>query len=73
MQIPPLLLCLVIAFVVIPNDLGIVGERESLSQVVRGFDTMGAVSLTLSVSTLILGLNLGGNIFPCKTHALSTS
>ncbi|KAE8382338.1 major facilitator superfamily domain-containing protein [Aspergillus bertholletiae] len=63
-QVPPLLVCLGAASVVIPDNLGVLGERESISQVIRGFDALGAFLLTLAVSTLILGLNLGGNILP---------
>ncbi|OAA39053.1 multidrug resistance protein fnx1 [Cordyceps fumosorosea ARSEF 2679] len=63
-QVPLLLACLMVGLVTIPNNLGVIGERETLNQVIRGFDKLGALSLTLAVSTLILGLNLGGNIFP---------
>ena len=66
MQVPPLLSCFGVASVVIPDNLGILGERVSVNQVIRGFDGHGAFLLTLAVSTLILGLNLGGNILPCK-------
>lgn len=65
-QVPPLVACLVVSSVVIPDGLGVLGKRESLSQVIRGFDALGASLLTLAVSMLILGLNLGGNILPCK-------
>ncbi|OAR02268.1 hypothetical protein LLEC1_03280, partial [Akanthomyces lecanii] len=67
-QVPPLLACLVVSLATIPYGLGLLGARESLGQVMRGFDTTGAVLLTLAVSTLILGLNLGGNILPW-THS----
>lgn len=66
MQVPPLLVCLGITSVVIPDKLGILGDRESVRQVIRGFDALGAFLLTLAVSTLTLGLNIGGNIIPCK-------
>lgn len=66
MQVPPLLVCSGISAVVIPDNLGILGERESVRDVFREFDTLGAFLLTLAVSTLVLGLNLGGNILPCK-------
>ncbi|KJZ75434.1 hypothetical protein HIM_05130 [Hirsutella minnesotensis 3608] len=72
-QVPLLLACLVVGLVTIPNNLGVIGEREPLNQVIRGFDTLGALSLTLAVSTLILGLNLGGNIFPWSHPFIVTS
>ncbi|TQV92491.1 hypothetical protein V2A60_007175 [Cordyceps javanica] len=72
-QVPPLVACLVVALVVIPDDLGVVGKRESLHQVMRAFDTLGALSLTLAVSTLIVGLNLGGNIYPWSHPFIVTS
>lgn len=65
-QVPPLLICLGIVGVVIPDNLGVVGEREPVEKVIREFDAPGAFLLTLAVSTLILGLDLGGNILPCK-------
>lgn len=34
----------------------------SLWQTIKGFDLLGALLLTLSVTFLILGLNLGGNV-----------
>ncbi|KAM3543846.1 hypothetical protein ARSEF1564_003291 [Beauveria bassiana] len=63
-QVPPLLACLAVLSMTIPNGLGVLGERESLSQVMRGFDALGALLATLAISMLILGLNLGGNILP---------
>ncbi|KAF1731144.1 Multidrug resistance protein fnx1 [Beauveria bassiana] len=63
-QVPPLLACLAVLSMTIPNGLGVLGERESLSQVIKGFDALGALLATLAISMLILGLNLGGNILP---------
>ncbi|KAJ3497406.1 hypothetical protein NLG97_g1936 [Lecanicillium saksenae] len=63
-QIPPLLMCFFVSSVAIPDGLGVLGERESLRKVIKGFDARGAVLLTLAISMLILGLNLGGNILP---------
>lgn len=42
------------------------GERESLRQVMREFDTAGALLLTVAISMLIFGLNLAGSVLPCK-------
>lgn len=55
-QIPPMVICLCISAVAIPDDLGIQGERKSVVQAIREFDAKGSVLLTLSVSFLILGL-----------------
>ncbi|KAK8142651.1 hypothetical protein G3M48_008452 [Beauveria asiatica] len=63
-QVPPLLLCLVVASKAIPADLGIADEPVKVWQALQKFDVRGSLLLTTSVSSLILGLNLGGNIFP---------
>ncbi|KAM3457140.1 hypothetical protein MY3296_001192 [Beauveria thailandica] len=63
-QVPPLLLCLVVASKAIPADLGIADEPVKVWQALQKFDVKGSLLLTTSVSSLILGLNLGGNIFP---------
>lgn len=55
-QIPPLVLCLCVSWVAIPDDLGVMGERKTVMQAVREFDARGSLLLTLSVSFLILGL-----------------
>ncbi|KAF4973725.1 hypothetical protein FZEAL_9252 [Fusarium zealandicum] len=68
-QVPPLLLCMCIAWVAIPDDLGIQGERKGVWQALKEFDAKGSLLLTTSITFVILGLNLGGNILPCKrTH-----
>ncbi|CAM1511369.1 Fc.00g088820.m01.CDS01 [Cosmosporella sp. VM-42] len=63
-QVPPLVICMGIAWVAIPNDLGIQGERKGVWRALREFDAKGSLLLTTSISFLILGLNLGGNILP---------
>ncbi|KID96825.1 multidrug resistance protein fnx1, partial [Metarhizium majus ARSEF 297] len=63
-QIPPLVTCLCISAVAIPVDLGIMGERKTVMQAIREFDGKGSLLLTVSISFLILGLNLGGNVMP---------
>ena len=55
-QIPPMVLCIGIATVAIPRDLGIVGERKGVYQALREFDAKGSLLLTASISFLILGL-----------------
>ncbi|UNI21811.1 Beta-aspartyl-peptidase [Purpureocillium takamizusanense] len=62
-QIPPLVLCLGISAVAIPAELGIVEEeRKGVWRALREFDTRGSLLLSASISFLILGLNLGGNV-----------
>ncbi|KAK7403131.1 hypothetical protein QQX98_011121 [Neonectria punicea] len=63
-QVPPLLLCMAISMVAIPDDLGILGERKSVWQALREFDAKGSLLLTTSITFVILGLNLGGNVLP---------
>ncbi|KAI5463266.1 hypothetical protein BGZ63DRAFT_352577 [Mariannaea sp. PMI_226] len=63
-QVPPLLLAMIISSVAIPDDLGIQGDRKTMWQALKEFDSMGSLLLTTAVTTLILGLNFGGNILP---------
>ena len=55
-QIPPLLLCIGVASVAIPRDLGIAGERKGVWQALREFDAKGSLLLTAAICFLILGL-----------------
>lgn len=67
-QIPPVLCVLALAVLATPEDLGPQLAKKSSSQstweIVRGFDLAGTFLLTSAVALLILGLSLGGNIFP---------
>ncbi|KAI1811747.1 MFS general substrate transporter [Poronia punctata] len=64
-QLFPLALCLITAYFSMPDDLGLQsGRGQTLMQALRGFDIKGSVLLTTSVTFLILGLNLGGNVLP---------
>ncbi|PHH64805.1 hypothetical protein CDD81_3871 [Ophiocordyceps australis] len=63
-QIPPLLVCLCISALALPPELGKSGESTTVWQALQAFDARGSVLLTLAVCFLILGLNLGGNVFP---------
>ncbi|ODA76297.1 hypothetical protein RJ55_08142 [Drechmeria coniospora] len=63
-QVPALLLCIAISAIAIPSELGIADERKSVWQALQEFDAKGSLLLTTSVSFLILGLNLGGNVLP---------
>lgn len=65
-QLVPMALCLATAILSMPNDLGLRDgqEKKSLLQALRGFDFKGSALLTISTTSLILGLNLGGNVLP---------
>lgn len=65
MQVPALLLCVAVSAFTIPEDLGLLpGKRETVLEALRHFDLLGSFFLMASVTFLILGLNLGGNILP---------
>jgi predicted MFS family arabinose efflux permease len=55
-QIPPLLLCVAVSLVVIPDDLGLKGPRRRVADALREFDYKGSMLLTISTTSAILGL-----------------
>lgn len=64
-QVPYILVLLVTAWFTTPTTLGpnlAKTANLSLWQTIKGFDLAGALFMTLSVTFLILGLNLGGNV-----------
>lgn len=64
-QVPPLLLCVGISAIIIPADLGLESRnRETVLQALRSFDFRGSILLIMAITSLILGLNLGGNVLP---------
>ena len=60
-QVVPLLMCLAVAFLSMPADLGLQSgrEKQTLLQALRGFDFAGSALLTASTTFLILGLVSG--------------
>ncbi|KAM4056770.1 major facilitator superfamily protein [Hirsutella rhossiliensis] len=73
-QIPPLVLCVGVSAVVIPRGLGVARhEGGGVWRALRTFDAAGSLLLTASVSFLILGLNLGGNVLPWAHPLVVTS
>jgi MFS family permease len=59
-QVPFVAACLVVAVLVVPDDLGLAGrEKQTLREALRTFDFQGSVLLSSSVTFLILGL-VGG-------------
>ncbi|KAK3353510.1 major facilitator superfamily transporter [Lasiosphaeria hispida] len=64
-QVPILVASLAIAVVTIPHDLGLHGrEKQPLREAMKTFDFKGSVLMSTSVTFLILGLSLGGNVVP---------
>jgi MFS family permease len=71
-QVPVLIALLINAFFTTPATLGPNLAKRSglgLREAMKGFDIAGSVLLTTSVAFLILGLNLGGNIY-AWTHPI---
>ena len=71
-QLPPLVLVALNAALTTPKSLGPQLGRHSnktLLDAVRSFDVAGSLLLTVSVAGLILGLDLGGNVY-AWTHPL---
>lgn len=66
-QVPPIIFILICAVIAVPSDLGpnlAQHTDQKWYQILKGFDLAGSFCLTLTTASLILGLNLGGNIFP---------
>lgn len=65
-QVPFVLAILVLALFTTPASLGphlAKSSGKTITETIRGFDLAGAALLSSTVAFLILGLNLGGNIF----------
>ena len=66
-QIPVLLTIFVNAYFTTPKSLGPHLARHSdrgIIDAIKGFDVLGSILLTTSVAFLIVGFNLGGNVYP---------
>lgn len=66
-QLPFIFVYFIIAAITVPAELGIKlagPERMTVRQVIRKIDLSGSFFLVSAVTALIMGLNLGGNIFP---------
>jgi MFS family permease len=75
-QIPVFLVLLVVGFLTVPSSLGPnLAKRSGLGirSAMKGFDFAGSFLLTGTVAFLILGLNLGGNVYPWKHPFVITS
>ncbi|KIW99906.1 uncharacterized protein Z518_10834 [Rhinocladiella mackenziei CBS 650.93] len=72
LQLPFILVYGLLGFFSCPPDLGpnlAQTHGKTLREAFKTFDTFGAIGLTATVTCLILGVNLGGNVFTW-THPL---
>ncbi|KAJ5120533.1 uncharacterized protein N7515_009921 [Penicillium bovifimosum] len=75
-QLPFIFIYLIAAAWTVPADLGIKRtgiERMKVSQLVRSIDITGAIILIVCVTSLIMGLNFGGNVYPWSHPLIITS
>ncbi|KAK7996406.1 60S ribosomal protein L36 [Apiospora arundinis] len=63
-QIPIMLVCFCISALVIPHDLGVRDCTISMRDSLHDFDFVGSGLLCVILTTMIIGLNLGGQILP---------
>ncbi|KAK3312398.1 major facilitator superfamily transporter [Apodospora peruviana] len=72
-QVPLLAASLLVAVTTIPSDLGLEGRPKlAFRDAMRTFDFKGSFLMSTSVTFLILGLSLGGNVIPW-THTFVIS
>ncbi|CZT45364.1 related to multidrug resistance protein fnx1 [Rhynchosporium secalis] len=74
-QVPLLAVGLCIAHVTVPRKLGLAEgvEKTTIWEAMKVFDYQGSILLTTSITFLILGVNLGGNIYPWSHPFIITS
>lgn len=73
-QLPFIFAYFLVAAWTTPPELGVkqTGETMTFLQLVKSIDLVGSALLVLTVTTLIMGLNLGGNVYSW-THPLVIS
>jgi MFS family permease len=74
-QLPFIFVYAFLAAVLTPENLGpnlAISQGKSVFEALKSFDFSGATTLTIALTCLILGINLGGNIFSW-THPLVLS
>jgi uncharacterized membrane protein (DUF485 family) len=74
-QLPFIFVYFIVAAWTTPADLGLKrakADRMSVTQLIRSIDLTGSFILVVTVTALIMGLNLGGNVFEW-THPLVIS
>ncbi|KAL2810722.1 major facilitator superfamily domain-containing protein [Aspergillus granulosus] len=65
-QLPFIFLYLLVAVWTTPAELGVqtqATDRMSFAQLLKSIDLVGSALLVIAVTALIMGLNLGGNVF----------
>jgi MFS family permease len=75
-QVPFLCVCFIGAVLFTPNRLGPMLLESSLEDpwlALRAFDATGSCLMLVSVTSLILSLNLGGNVYPWVSAPVITS
>ena len=75
-QLPFIFAYFVLALFTTPDDLGpnlMKGEGKGVFDTFKSFDIAGSVTLSLAITGLILGLNLGGNIYSWTHPVVITS
>ncbi|KAH6723161.1 major facilitator superfamily transporter [Leptodontidium sp. MPI-SDFR-AT-0119] len=74
-QVPLLAVGLCIAYTTVPRKLGLAegAEKRTVWEAMKVFDYQGSILLTTSITFLILGINLGGNIYPWSHPFVITS
>lgn len=75
-QIPVLLLIFINAWFTTPSSLGpqlAKPDGKGVLDAIKNFDVAGSFLLTTSVAFLILGFNLGGNVYPWKHPLVITA
>ena len=75
-QVPGIMICCATSFLVTPKDLGpqlAKNSKGAIRSLFKTFDFAGTVLLILSITTLILYLNLGGNELPWSHPALTAT
>ncbi|RMZ84468.1 hypothetical protein DV738_g789, partial [Chaetothyriales sp. CBS 135597] len=75
-QVPVIALSLLWAFFFVPRNLGPMLIKQSGGgawAALKKFDSLGSILLVITVTCLILALNLGGNIFPWSSPIIIIS
>ncbi|KAH7411107.1 major facilitator superfamily transporter [Cadophora sp. MPI-SDFR-AT-0126] len=74
-QVPLLTSGVCVAYSTVPRKLGLAegAEKRTVWEAMKVFDYQGSILLTTSITFLILGINLGGNVFPWSHPFVITS
>jgi MFS family permease len=75
-QVPFVFLIFVMAVITTPTTLGprlAETSGQSVMESLKAFDNAGSLFLVIAVSTLVLGMNLGGNVLPWSSPIVIAS